>query len=187
MPRRFLMTDEIRTPRLAEWIGRTGPDTGIIFRHYGVPDRESLALKVASLANAMGRPFLVAGDVRLALRCGATGVHLPEWAVRCPPSRKLLGKCPLVTAAAHSLGALLRAAAIGCNAVLLGPVYATESHPEARPLGAARASAIAMQSPIAVYVLGGVTESRWRLLQSFGFAGYAAIGAFAEGASLPRS
>lgn len=179
LPSRLLMTDPARTPDVMDWMERLPPEAGIIFRHYGAPGRAALAEKLAVRAIERGRPFLVAGDVDLALRCGATGLHLPEWMLRRPPPRNLLTRFEIVTAAAHSLGAALRAAALGCDAALLGPVFATASHPDARALGLERASAIAQRVPIALYALGGMTELRWRMLAASEFIGFAGIGAFA--------
>jgi thiamine-phosphate pyrophosphorylase len=59
------------------------------------------------------------------------------------------------------------------DAALLSPVFATKSHPKARPLTAPRARLIACHALLPVLALGGVTARNAALLS--GFSGIAAI------------
>ena len=86
----------------------------------------------------------------------------------------------LVTAAAHSPGALYRAERAGADVVLLAPVFPTESHPQTRPLGTLRFSVWCRQSPIPVYALGGVSPVNLRRLKDSGTRGFAGISGFLD-------
>lgn len=156
--------------------------SAIILRHYGAPDRAALARRLARLCRRRRLRLLVADDARLARRVGANGLHLPEFRLLGGPQRWRLLVRPgwLVTAAAHSRPAMVAAARLGCDAVLLSPVFATTSHPGARPLGVRRFARLARGGPAApaVYALGGMTATTVRRLAGSGAVGIAGISGF---------
>lgn len=115
--------------------------------------------------------LLVAGDPELAAEFGV-GLHLPERRMREAPHWRARHPHWIITASAHSLGALLHAR--GLDGVFLSPVFATTSHSHATPLTPVRAALIAAQSPVPVYALGGVTP-RNAVLLAPAFSGIAAI------------
>ena len=82
----------------------------------------------------------------------------------------------IVTSAAHSPRAVRSAAALGVDAVLLSPVFATRSHPGAPTIGPMRFARWVSESPIPVYALGGIDARSGRRLRGSGAAGFAAIG-----------
>ncbi len=116
-------------------------------------------------------------DAAAAIRLGADGIHLPE--ARAGEIAALRARHPkvLLTAAAHSLRAAMRARMLGADAVLLSPVFATASHPGRAALGPVRASLMARMVGVPVYALGGVDARGAPRLS--GFAGIAAVGALA--------
>lgn len=61
-------------------------------------------------------------------------------------------------AACHDLASALHAQSIGCDAILLSPVLATATHPEASPLGWEQFELIARQLQIPVFALGGMRQ-----------------------------
>lgn len=178
LPGVFLLTD---AERLADPLPAAAalPHGGaVILRHYGVPGREALGRDLMALCRRRGLVLLVAGDIRLAWRLGAHGIHLPEWQVRRPP---VLPRKPgwLITAAAHSQSSLNRAAQRGADAVLLSPVFPTASHPGAASLGALRFAGMTLRSALPVYALGGISSGNAARLSNSGAAGIAAISGLA--------
>lgn len=173
LPALLLLTDEARLPDPLAAAARLPRGSGVILRHYGAANRASLARALAALCRRRGLKLLVAEDWRLAAAVGAAGVHLPERPLRRFRPRRGW----LVTAAAHSRPALVRAARIGAQAALLSPAFPTASHPGRPALGPVRFAALARAAPLPVYALGGVTAARARRLK--GAAGLAAIGALA--------
>ena len=136
--------------------------------------RHTLAMALREVARAHGLFLLIAGDVALALKLGADGVHLSER--RIGEAAALRARHGLVvTAAAHSLAAVRRAGWV--DALILSAVLPTASHPERAALGVVRANLMARQMPKPVYALGGVTAKNAGRLA--GFCGIAAIGALA--------
>ena len=183
LPPLILMTDEVRLADPEAAILALPRGSAVIFRHYRANDRRMIAKGLARACRRRGLKLLIAGDVRLAIEVGAQGLHLPEYLARrlaCHRwGRRGLKPDWLITVAAHSLIALQRARRLGADAVLLAPVFATASHPDARPLGPLRFSAWVRESPVPVYALGGVTAANARRLAASGAAGIAGIAAFA--------
>jgi thiamine-phosphate pyrophosphorylase len=176
LPALFCLTDE---KRMADPIAvaRSLPrGTGIILRHYGVPNRVALAHMLSRIARARGLVLLIAADARLARAVGAAGVHFPE--ALLAHRRHFPGRRLLVTAAAHSPRAIFRARMIGVDAVLLSPVFPTESGEEKKPLGALRFAQWTRAAGIPVYALGGIDEASALRLKESGAAGLAGIGSF---------
>jgi thiamine monophosphate synthase len=69
--------------------------------------------------------------------------------------------------------------ALGADAVLLAPVFATLSHPQAVPIGPVRFACWAETSGVAVYALGGIDARAARRLIRTRVRGFAAVGALA--------
>lgn len=177
LPRLIFVTDSRRTPDPVATILRLPPGSAVIFRHHELVPLSRLALaRVLRAATTARRvKLLIADDMRMALDVGADGVHFSERALQRAGTR--LRKLPdwVVTAAAHSIPALRRAAQAGVTAALLSPVFATMSHPGVAPLGSLRFAAWVHSSSIPVYGLGGITERNARRLRGSGAVGIAAI------------
>lgn len=164
-----LMTDD----RDADWAGaaRRLPRGGlVVIRARDAARRRALAERLGGIAS-----LLIADDPALAAQVGAAGVHLPEARMREAAHWRARHPDWIITAAAHSLAALMRAAPL--DAVFLSPVFPTASHPGAPCLTPARAALIAARAPVPVYALGGVTPANAGLVGP-AFSGIAAIGAF---------
>lgn len=181
LPPLVLVTDERRLADPLAAAARLPPGGAVILRHYGDPARPRLARRLAALCRRRRLLFLVAGDARLARRVGASGFHMSERTLLGPAHLRTRWRRGLiVTASAHSLAAVIRAVRAGADAVLLGPVFATESHPGRAALGPLRFGLIARESPVPVYALGGMTAAAARRLFGLKTAGVAALGALAR-------
>lgn len=188
LPPILLLTDGVRLPDPLPAAATLPRGAGVILRHYDDPDRPALARELASLCRHRGLRLLIAGDGPLAMRVSAEGVHFPER--RSAEARRWRRDRPqwIITAAAHSRRGLVAAWRAGSDAALLGPVFATESHPDVRPLGAVRFSALnraarRMLRDFPVYALGGLTSDTAPRLLNCGAAGLAAI----AGLSAPKA
>ena len=165
------MTDDLALPDPLDAAHALPPGSLVIVRARDAKRRTQLALALRSIAWARGLILLIADDPALARDLGANGIHLSQ--VRAAEAEHWRAANPgwLITAAAHSLGAVLRATHV--DAILLSPVFATKSHADAEPLSAAKARLIAQAVSVPVFALGGVTAQNAILLP--GFAGIAAI------------
>lgn len=173
LPFLVLVTDPARTPDPVAAAARLPRGAAVIFRGFGRPEAGELAARLASLARRRGLVLLVGADAALAARVGAAGVHLPERNLHL--ARRLKAARPgwLVTGAAHSRRALVRAARSGVDAALLSPAFASRSPSAGRPLGPVRFTALARGSRIPVLALGGIDARTARRIS--GAAGLAAV------------
>ena len=171
LPRLLFLTDPKRTPDPIA-VARTLPvGSGIIYRHFGARDRETVAHQLQDICAQCGIGLLIAGDPALALSVGADGVHWPE--ARLAEARKWRGQFRLQTASAHSSMAIRRAVASGMDAVLVSAVFPSLSPSAPDPIGAQRLRALARRADIPVYALGGVNADNAERVASD--AGLAAI------------
>ncbi len=180
LPSFILMTDDARLADPLPVIDTLPKNSAVIFRHYLAPDREALAAALVARARPRGVRVLVAADAGLAVKVGAAGLHLPEAMARRGPGCWQAWRRPdwLITASAHSEAALHRARDAGADAVLLAPVFQTDSHPDARPLGPVRFTAWCRRSPLPVYALGGISGASARRLKNAAHQGFAGISGF---------
>jgi len=115
----------------------------------------------------------VNGDVELARRVGADGVHLRASRVRALGARPDL---PLVAASCHDRAELEDAARLGCDFAVLSPVLPTASHPGAPTLGWERFTELVRGLPMPVYALGGMTRATLDTARHHGAHGVALRG-----------
>lgn len=128
-------------------------------------------------AKDVGIQLLLNGAPEWARDLGAAGVHLS--------SRRLaaLNERPLptdlwVAASCHSAAELTRAAAVGCDFAVLGPVRPTASHPNTPALGWNRFADLTETAVLPVYALGGVGPADLATAHAHGGQGVAGIRAF---------
>jgi 8-oxo-dGTP diphosphatase len=134
-------------------------------REKGMPaaDLALFAAQVTSLAHRHGARVLINSDIELAERLGADGVHLTSAQLAQVESRPKLAWC---AASCHNAADLARAAQLGIDFAVLGPVQATLSHPGALSLGWKGFAALARYASLPVFALGGMQpgdlETAWR-------------------------
>lgn len=177
LPSVFILTDEIRLPDPVDLVRTLPSHWGLIFRHYGSRNRFSLAKQVARVCRQRGLVFLIAGDWRLACDVGADGVHMPEGMLKTSPVSPLLNatRSRILTTSAHDPTGLHLASAIKADAVFLSPVHETKSHLNSKPLGVFPFGAMARQSRLPVYALGGIDLTDAMQLYAIGASGIAGI------------
>jgi len=130
------------------------------------------ARRVVALAHDHGAKVLVNADAALARNIGADGVHLTAEQLRRAPARP---DSPWCGASCHSSEELRRAESLGVDFVVLGPVRATPSHPDAVPLGWERFQEIAAGAAMPIYALGGIVPGDLEQGMSCGAHGIAMV------------
>jgi thiamine-phosphate pyrophosphorylase len=178
LPALVLLTDDERLPDPVAAARALPKGSMVIVRARQKAHRARLAEALSRIAHERDLIVLIAGDPELAIHARAHGIHLPEthaaqaahWRARRPHW--------LISCAAHSLRACMRVR--HADAILLGPVFATRSHPDAAVLGAIRTRMIAAAVQTPVYALGGVDAHTAMLLNGAPLAGIAAIGALVQ-------
>jgi 8-oxo-dGTP diphosphatase len=120
-------------------------------------DLEALVARTLRAARQRDALVLVNGDMELACRSGADGIHLTSAQLR-DLDRRPTG-FTLVGASCHDAAELEQARRIEADFVVLGPVQATATHPDAQPLGWRRLAALLVDYTLPAYALGGLKPS----------------------------
>ncbi len=135
-------------------------------------ERRAFATEVVRRAHAVGALVVINDDEALADEAGADGLHLPARRLA-----ELTQRPPFewVGASCHSREELERAAALGLDYVLLGPVKETLSHPGQPGLGWDAFAALRADLPMPVFALGGLDAADMTDARLAGAHGVAAI------------
>ena len=181
LPRLVFFTDPARTPDPAVILARLPRGSGVVYRAFGAPGAVAVGRRLAQIAHRSGLLLLVGAEPRLAAAIGADGVHLPERLAPRARGLRAVRRGWLVTAAAHSAPAIVRARLAGADAVFLAPVFESASPSAGRPLGPLRFSALVARAGLPVYALGGVDSATARRIVRSRAAGFAAVGALLGG------
>lgn len=131
---------------------------------------------ILSRALARAQPFgariVVNSDCGSFPQC--SGVHLTAKALMATSERP---QAALVGASCHEERELDHAEKIGADYVVVGPVKATASHPNAAPLGWPRFADLARNRPMPMFAIGGLTRADLAEARRHGAHGIALRGA----------
>lgn len=134
----------------------------------------ALAQRAAVLCHRYAAQLILNAPASWVEACGADGVHLSARRLRAC-ERRPLAAGQWVAASCHDQEELQHAARIGVDFVVISPVLATTSHPEAVPLGWQRFQELVREVAFPVYALGGMTPGVREQAWSRGAQGIAAI------------
>jgi thiamine-phosphate pyrophosphorylase len=170
-----MMTDERQGADLFAGLERLPPGSGLVYRHYSLPEpeRRRLFLEVEGAARRRALVVMVGGEPELAAAWGADGSH-----GLCGGRASAPGL--LRSAAVHDLEELKAAEAAGADFVFVSPVFPTRSHPHVRPLGPAGFTAIANEARVPAIALGGMDAAKAQGLGGLNMHGWAGIDAWAR-------
>lgn len=115
----------------------------------------SYARRVAALCHRSGARLLVNAAPELLQECDADGVHLNSARLMALTERPVSAEFWL-GASCHDAAQVEKAAAIGADFAVLGPVQATASHPGAPVLGWQRFAELSRTATLPVYAIGGM-------------------------------
>jgi thiamine-phosphate pyrophosphorylase len=174
LPSLILLTDDVRLPNPIPAANEMPARSAVLFRHYDAPNRYELASELADVCREKNLLLWIGCDLALAKSVGAHGLHLPEFMAR--RARPMVPREMTVTAAAHSYAAIRCAEVIGADAVLVSPIFPSQSHPHRQALGPLKFRQLVDQSNLPTYALGGIGLTNAKKLAGSGGAGIAAIG-----------
>jgi 8-oxo-dGTP diphosphatase len=123
-------------------------------KEWSAPRVRAFAMDVRELAHRHGAKVLLNGDEALACELGLDGVHWTSARLAQSPRRP---DGMLVGASCHSAAELAQAARLNCSFAVLGPVFATPTHPGVATLGWDGFAREIAGARVPVYALGGLT------------------------------
>ncbi len=167
LPRLWLLSDERNDATLEAALRRLPRGSGFVYRHYHLQPAERIArwIELLRLARARNHIAVLADSALTAREWGADGIYGAARALF--PTRDLL-----TIATAHNLAEIGLTNRVRADAVMLSPVFATRSHPDATTVGTVGFRLLARHALMPVIALGGMTPATARRL---GWPRWAAI------------
>lgn len=130
------------------------------------------------LCKAHNAKLLLNSSVAEAGRFEVDGLHLTSRHLMLSNKRPENKKW--VAASCHNLEELRHAEKIGVDFIVLAPVLATPTHPDAKVLGWCQFSELVANTNLPVYALGGMAKADLSTAQQAGGQGIAAVRAFLD-------
>jgi thiamine-phosphate pyrophosphorylase len=142
----------------------------------GAAYAEALALR--RLLARRGAPLLINDHADLALAVDADGLHLGQRDLPPAVARRLLGPGKLLGLSINNAAQLAAADFSLLDYIGVGPVFATQTKPDASPVvGLERLAALVRQSPVPVVAIGGISVENAAAVRATGAAGLAVVSA----------
>jgi thiamine-phosphate pyrophosphorylase len=131
-------------------------------RAKNLPKEEILthARILAPLLAKLGLPLILNDHPDLVTPSGAAGCHLGQDDLGIPEARKMLGSSVLLGLSTHSPCQALAGEAVGADYLGFGPLYATGTKPDYKPIGPEKIREIAGKVTLPVFCVGGLNPDR---------------------------
>ena len=145
-----------------------------------VSSRRVILKNVRELRNLLAKTntLLIVNDhVDIARFSASDGVHLGQNDISTAVARALLGPEAIIGRSTHSLAQAREAVAGGADYISIGPVFATATKPEYRPVGLRLARQVAKEIKIPVFAIGGLDRETIPRLDHSGIRRIAVCGA----------
>ena len=151
-------------------------------KHFTLPDYEEVR-RIRNVCRTNGVPLLINDNVLLAGAVGADGVHLGQTDADPREARAILGPAALIGVSVSTPAELQQTDLAPCDYVGSGPVFATGTKADAKPVrGLDGLAEIVRQAPLPVVAIGGITARRAADCLHTGAAGVAVISAVSRAA-----
>jgi thiamine-phosphate pyrophosphorylase len=108
----------------------------------------------------LGLPLILNDYPDLVAPSGAAGCHLGQDDLGIPEARRTLGSSVLLGLSTHSPCQALAGQAVGADYLGFGPLYATGTKPDYRPIGPEKIREIAGKVSLPVFCIGGLNADR---------------------------
>lgn len=142
--------------------------------HCTAREYTSLFRQAKKLCDDCGVLLVANAPLEVFQQLSAEGLHLTSRQL-LEFDRRPVGKRILLGASCHNREEIRRAEHIGADYLVLGPVYTTATHPEARPLGIDDFSRLASETSLPVFGLGGLQAVDKEVLMRAGAFGISGI------------
>lgn len=137
-----------------------------------------LGCDLRALCDAHGAILIVNDRVDVALACAADGVQLGVRSLPIQSARQIIGPERIIGASVHSLTEAQQAHAEGADFLLVGTIFASQSHPGEVPAGLPLLRSIREALPTSTLLaIGGITSANAPSVQQAGADGVATISA----------
>ena len=156
-----------------------GGVTCLQLREKCLPDEEFLqeAFAMKELCRKYAVPFIINDNVSIAVKCGATGVHVGQKDMQAADVRRLIGDDMILGVSAQTVDQALLAEKNGADYLGVGAVFPTDTKEDADAVAYDTLKAICAAVSIPVVAIGGISADNMPLLKGSGIAGVALVSA----------
>jgi len=121
---------------------------------------EDWARQILPICRAAGIPFFVNDHAKIAASIGADGVHVGQDDLSMDEVRSIVGDEMLVGRSTHSLEQAAAAAADPrTDCIGFGPLFATPTKPDYKPIGTREIAAVHREHPsLPIFCIGGIKK-----------------------------
>lgn len=140
-----------------------------------VQDYLEEARRLRRLTERYNVPFLIDDHVKLALLCGADGVHVGQSDMEAGRAREILGPDKILGVTAKTVEQALKAQDQGADYLGSGAVFGTSTKSDALPMTKERLGEIYRSVSIPVVAIGGICLENIEKLQGSQVAGAAIV------------
>jgi len=142
-----------------------------------------LTVEASAITRASATRILVNDRADIALAAGADGVHLTTRSLGVEVIRKSFAKHLIIGQSVHTVDEAKRSASSGADFIVFGPVFQTPSKDSYQ--GVAKLFEVCSAVvPFPVLAIGGIDDANISSVMKMGAAGFAAIRALNDPASL---
>ena len=118
---------------------------------------ECLAKEVMPLTRAAGVPLIINDHADVAAKVGADGVHVGQDDLGLDEVRALVGDAMMIGRSTHSPEQAREAVASGVDYIGFGPIFATPTKPDYRPIGMDDIASVHGEHPgFPIFCIGGI-------------------------------
>lgn len=181
--RLYAVTDRswLRGRTLAEQVEEAllGGATCIQLREKELEEETFLAqaVELKRLCDRYQVPFIINDNVKLALACGADGVHVGQSDMEAGNVRALVGEDKIIGVSAQTVEQALAAEAAGADYLGVGAVFPTSTKKDAQEVSRQTLTDICKMVKIPVVAIGGIGRENMMQLSGTGVEGVALVSA----------
>jgi len=112
--------------------------------------------------------FIINDYIDLALADFFDGVHLGQEDMPLKQAREILGKNKIIGISCHSLAQALKAQRAGADYIGIGPVFATATKPDYKPIGLKTLRSLAGKIKIPYFAIGDIQKGNLKDISACG-------------------
>ncbi len=146
-------------------------------KHKTWREKYAEATAIADVCHAHDATFIMNDSVDLAIACGADGIHVGQDDAPAPVVRSLAGPDRIIGVSTNSVEEMRQALTDGADYIGFGPMFPTASKKDAKEIVSPEARRFALQFPLPVVTIGGISLHTIRPLYDEGFRSFAMISA----------
>ncbi len=153
--------------------------TCLQLREKALSDDEFLreAEMIGDLCEKFKVPLIINDNVKVALTCGADGIHVGQEDMAAKDVRELVGEDMIIGVSVHTVEEAIKAEQDGADYLGLGAVFHTDTKGDAEDMDADMLRAICDAVSIPTVAIGGISEKNVEKLTGSGVDGIAVVSA----------